>query len=475
MLSIPLTARLAFVGLLVAGCGRVGVHLLPLDRSGAGSQAADASVFDAGMFDAGMFDAGMFDAGAPDTGAADGGRLIDAGATSDAAGDDAGTDLCAEAAYTPVAACGVGYCRTHSKASSCVAGVVTACEPSSPRSSNDATCDGIDDNCNGAIDENYAVVSQCGQGYCRTTSMPSRCEGGVETTCRAGAPLASDDTTLDGVDDDCDGLVDEDACAPTTKTYRAGSFSLSPPHGCTTLTVKLWAGGGASGSANAGYWMDVVGGDGGAGGYASSVIAVTASSTMQLDVGGGGKGCGAAGVGGIPTHNGGVGGTGTAEAGTAGADGSRSGGAGGNSSSGGDGGRGSFGGGGGGAGTDPGFAPHAPAGGGGAATVLIIGGTVSVIAGGGGGGGGAGSDISTAGHSGGNAGAGCSGVGLVATSQGGGGGGGGVCLGMTTQTGSGRTAYDGSHELASGAALGGRGNVDCDPGGDGYAIISFTR
>ena len=84
-------------------------------------------------------------------------------------------------------------------------------------------------------------------------------------------------------------------------------------------------------------------------------------------------------------------------------------------------------------------------------------------------------DITTAGHSGCSGGAGCSGTGSVATSQGGGGGGGGVCQGMTTQTGAGRAAYDPKSELASGAALGGDGKVDCDPGGDGYAIVSFTR
>lgn len=346
------------------------------------------------------------------------------------------------------------------------------CQSGAAHSSADATCDGMDDDCDGMIDEDYVVTSACGVGYCRSASMASRCAAGVETLCSPAAPLAAQDTTLDGVDDDCDGQVDEEACVPRTDVFRAGAFSISPPSHCTTVTVKLWGGGGASGDAQAGYWADVVPGQGGGGGYASSVLSVTAASTLMLYVGGGGKGCDGPGAGGIAAHSGGTGGTGRAEAGSAGANGSRMGGAGGNSSSGGDGGAGSLGGGGGGAGTDPGFAPHGRAGGGGAATVLIVDGT-TVIAGGGGGGGGAGSDITTAGHSAGNGGPGCGGQGVVATAEGGGGGGGGACLGMTTHAAAGRTPYDPNNELATGAARGGNAATDCDPGADGYASVSF--
>ena len=37
----------------------------------------------------------------------------------------------------------------------------------------DATCDGIDDNCSGEPDEQYAVISECGTGVCRDNSTPS--------------------------------------------------------------------------------------------------------------------------------------------------------------------------------------------------------------------------------------------------------------------------------------------------------------
>jgi hypothetical protein len=485
----------ASLGLLVANCGRVGVNLLPVEP---------AHTLDSGSVDIGAADGG-WNASDGAVVASDGGA--DSSASSEPAGtdasseagtdanseagtdasSDAGTDACIdttadgvpncpcdEASYVPDTSCGVGYCRSVNTPSACVAGVETACTAGKPRNSRDAICDGVDDNCNGLVDEDYAADSSCGQGYCHRTNLPSHCAAGVETSCTPGAPLSSEDATADGVDDDCDGQIDEDVCLPRTDIYRPGSFSFSPPKGCNTVTVKLWGGAGASGDGHAGYWANVTGGYGAAGGYTMSVMTVTAASVLQLYVGGGGKGCGAPGAGGIAAHSGGTGGTGKAQTGTPGADGSLSGGAGGNANSGGDGGGGSFGGGGGGAGTDPGFAPHGGGGGGGAATVLSVSGT-TVIAGGGGGGGGAGSDVATAGHSGGNGGSGCSGTGVVATDQGGGGGGGGICQGQTTKAGTGRTPYDAASELTSGAARGGDANTDCQAGGDGYAVVSFSR
>ncbi len=75
-------------------------------------------------------------------------------------------------------------------------------------------CNGIDDDCNGKVDDN--IPSQ------KCTLSPSSanglgpCQYG-ETICQNGAlkciavhQKASDDTTCDGVDDDCDGQIDED-------------------------------------------------------------------------------------------------------------------------------------------------------------------------------------------------------------------------------------------------------------------------
>ena len=402
---------------------------------------------------------GIADAGLPDAAV-----QLDADVLDSAVGDASLRDAAASDASVRDAAVGDAAVRDAG------ADAMTACVATSER---DAICDGVDDDCNGAVDEDF-VPAACGMGFCRSTSVASRCEAGAEIACEPGTAPASVDTTLDGVDDDCDGQVDEEACMPSESTYGKGAFTFSPPAHCTTMTVELWGGGGASGDAQAGYWMDVTGGRGGAGGYARRVLSVSAGSMVSLYVGAGGAGCGTPGAGGLAAHGGGAGGTGRAQTGTNGQDGSVMGGTGGNSNSGGDGGRGYFGGGGGGAGDDPGFAPHGSAGGGGAASVLTLA-AVRVVAGGGGGGGGAGSDIATAGFSGGRGGAGCSEAGQVASTYGGGGGGGGVCQGDTTQRGSGHVPHDPGGVLPSGAAHGGDSTQDCAPGGDGYAVVSFSQ
>ena len=110
------------------------------------------------------------------------------------------------------ATCGTGWCLDHNTASTCVGGVETACIPGEPLGV-DSTCDGIDDDCDGAADEDYESSAACGVGICQVTATPSSCVNGVETPCVPGVPLG-DDTTCDGVDDDCDGSADEDAVPP---------------------------------------------------------------------------------------------------------------------------------------------------------------------------------------------------------------------------------------------------------------------
>ena len=129
-------------------------------------------------------------------------------ATCDGVDDDC--DGAKDEDYAPVAtACGVGACAS-TGVSSCVAGTVEdSCAEGSP-ADDDASCDGVDDDCDGANDEDYVPTpTSCGTGACATTGELS-CEGGLELdSCSAGS-ASPDDATCDGVDDDCDGTVDED-------------------------------------------------------------------------------------------------------------------------------------------------------------------------------------------------------------------------------------------------------------------------
>jgi hypothetical protein len=111
--------------------------------------------------------------------------------------------------------CGAGACHA-TGATSCVDGaVVDSCVAGTPAASDD-NCNGIDDNCNGLIDEDYASIpTSCGVGACHATGMTSCVGGHVQSSCMPGAP-AADDASCDGVDDDCDERVDENYVSVTT-------------------------------------------------------------------------------------------------------------------------------------------------------------------------------------------------------------------------------------------------------------------
>ena len=75
---------------------------------------------------------------------------------------------------------------------------------------NDVTCDGVDDDCNGEEDEDYVGSgTTCGQGACARNGEMLCVNGQVVNSCQAGDPLAETDATCDDVDDNCDGQIDE--------------------------------------------------------------------------------------------------------------------------------------------------------------------------------------------------------------------------------------------------------------------------
>jgi hypothetical protein len=379
--------------------------------------------------------------------------------------------------------CGVGACAAAGQNTCVMGSVVNSCTPGTP-AANDATCDNVDNDCSGQRDEDYVpTATSCGLGQCAATGQNVCTAGSVVNTCTPGAPRPGlDDPTYpgNGVDNNCNGTIDEDSVPPCSVAdgiySTAGLHNITVPAGCTRAVVRLWGAGGASGNANGGYYADVTGGHGGPGGYATNTfLSLTTATTVQLRLGGGGTGCGGAGANVNTIYSGGAGSTARNGNGTRGNDGvAPAGGVGGTPSSGGDGGTGYFGGGGGGGGGGPAWNPFGSAGGGGAASAIIVG-SMTMVAGGGGGGGGAGSNIASAGFAGGAGGSGCNGAGAEPNQNGGGGGGGGKCTGaMTTQVGSGRNPHvPAGVTLPGTAAVGGNNTGDCLAGGPGYAIIDW--
>ncbi len=69
-------------------------------------------------------------------------------------------------------------------------------------------CNGVDDDCDLAIDEDF--VSQpttCGVGACQSSGVTACVSGGVQDSCVPGTPAGSE--TCNGIDDTCNGLTDE--------------------------------------------------------------------------------------------------------------------------------------------------------------------------------------------------------------------------------------------------------------------------
>ncbi|MBX7113246.1 MAG: hypothetical protein K1X64_02845 [Myxococcaceae bacterium] len=76
-----------------------------------------------------------------------------------------------------------------------------ACDAKTPTGE---TCNGIDDDCDGTVDEDQPMTS-CGVGACQRTV--SACMSGSVMACTPGTPVAE---ICNSIDDDCDGRTDED-------------------------------------------------------------------------------------------------------------------------------------------------------------------------------------------------------------------------------------------------------------------------
>lgn len=79
-----------------------------------------------------------------------------------------------------------------------------------PTGTSESICNGVDDDCDLSIDEDYASTStNCGVGVCASTGSTTCVDGTESDTCSPGSPFETPEQTCDdSLDNDCDGDTD---------------------------------------------------------------------------------------------------------------------------------------------------------------------------------------------------------------------------------------------------------------------------
>ena len=138
--------------------------------------------------------------------------------TCDGVDDDCDTRV--DDDFVPAAtSCGLGECANVGS-TACVDGrLVDSCSLN-PSPGADTSCDGRDQNCDGRTDEGYVPwPSHCGVGACASDGQWICSTTGVRDTCQP-REAALRDLTCDGVDEDCDTRIDEDFVASAIRCGR---------------------------------------------------------------------------------------------------------------------------------------------------------------------------------------------------------------------------------------------------------------
>jgi hypothetical protein len=157
----------------------------------------------------------------------------DTDVTCDGVDDDC-DDATDEDYVSQPTSCGVGACAA-TGATSCQNGtVVDSCTPGVPTS--DANCNGVDNDCDGPVDDDFVGgPTVCGVGVCVDEGVQICVNGVINSDCVPGTPQEATDVTCDGLDGDCDGATDEDFMSQPT-SCGVGACAASGATACMNGT-----------------------------------------------------------------------------------------------------------------------------------------------------------------------------------------------------------------------------------------------
>lgn len=113
--------------------------------------------------------------------------------------------------YTATVTCTATPITSATPTCTVTATCTTTPTPTTTRICSPEQCNGIDDDCDGVIDNDFPEQGQtcfAGSGSCRNAGV-FICDGSNGVICNA-EPLPQQTEICNGLDDDCDGLVDED-------------------------------------------------------------------------------------------------------------------------------------------------------------------------------------------------------------------------------------------------------------------------